>query len=54
MDNKAIIGFGLRIIWKIMEISEGCFPTWPMATADKTLFDLHNSLDGTKAKFNNC
>ena len=33
MNNKTIIEFGFRIIWRIMEISEG---------AD-TLHDLHNS-----------
>jgi len=31
MNNKTIIEFGFRIIWRIMEISEG----------DNTLLDLH-------------
>ena len=35
MNNKTIIEFGFRIIWRIMEISEDVF--------DNTLLDLHNS-----------
>ena len=42
MNNKTIIEFGFRIIWRIMEILE-----------DNTLLDLHNSLDDRKAEFNN-
>ena len=33
MNNKAIIEFGFRMIWRIMQISEGV----------NTLLDLHNS-----------
>ena len=36
MNNKTIIEFGFRIIWRIMEISEGVIP-------DYTLLDLRNS-----------
>ena len=36
MYNKTIIEFGFRVIWRIMEISEGVF-------RDNTLLDLHNS-----------
>ena len=35
MNNKAIIEFAFRIIWRIMEISEGVIRN--------TLLDLHNS-----------
>ena len=35
MDNKTIIEFGFRIIWRIMEVSEGVI--------DNTLLDLHDS-----------
>ena len=35
MNNKTIIEFGLRILWRIMEISEGVI-------RDNTLLDLHN------------
>ena len=35
MNNKTIIEFGFRIIWRIMEISEGVI--------DNTLLNLHNS-----------
>ena len=38
----------LSIIWRIMEIEEGF-----TASADNTLRDLDNSLDDTKAEFNN-
>ena len=34
MNNKTIIEFGIRIIWRIKENSDG----------DNTLLDLHNSL----------
>ena len=33
MNNKTIIEFGFRIIWRIVEIEEGV----------NTLLDLHNS-----------
>ena len=33
MNNKTIIEFGFRILWRIMEISED----------DNTLLDLHTS-----------
>ena len=36
MNNKTIIEFGFRIIWRIMEISEGVI-------RPKTPLDLHNS-----------
>ena len=35
MDNKTIIEFGFRIIWRIMEVSEGVI--------DNTLLELHDS-----------
>ena len=35
MNNKTITEFGFRIIWRIIEISEGVI--------DNTLLDLHNS-----------
>ena len=35
MNNKTIIEFGFRILWRIMEISEGVI--------HNTLLDLHNS-----------
>ena len=38
----AIIEFGFRIIWRIMEIE-----------ADNSLLDFHNYSDDTKAEFNN-
>ena len=38
MNNKTIIEFGFRIIWRIMEISEGV-----IRHADNTLLNLHNS-----------
>ena len=34
MKNKTIIKFGFRIIWRIMEVTEG---------VDNTLLDLDNS-----------
>ena len=37
MNNKTIIEFGFRIIWRIMEISEGV-----IHLHDNTLLDLHN------------
>ena len=37
MNKKTIIEFGFRIIWRILEISEGV-----------TLLDLHNSLYDTQ------
>ena len=38
MNNKTIIEFGICIIWKIMEISEGV-----IHRGRYTLLDLHNS-----------
>ena len=35
MNNKTIIEFAFRIIWRIMEIEEGVI--------DNTFLDLHNS-----------
>ena len=48
MNNKTIIEFGLDIIWRIMETSEG------VIRLDRTLLDLHNSSYDTKAEFINC
>ena len=53
MNNKAIIEFGFRRIWRILQISEGVIhlglrPIWV------TLLDLLNSSYPTKAEFNNC
>ena len=42
MNNKTVIEFGFRIIWKIMEISVG------VIRLGHTLRDLHNSLDDTQ------
>ena len=91
MNNKAIIEFGFRIIWRIMEIEEGvirlglrlrritpssisiinnywiqaeyllknyedrrgCYPSSPLAEADNTFPDLHNSWYDSKAEFSN-
>ena len=39
MNNKTIIEFVFRIIWKIMEISEGVI----RRGRDNTPLDLHNS-----------
>ena len=38
MNNKTIIEFGFRIIWKTMEISEGV-----IRRGGTTLLDLHSS-----------
>ena len=38
MNNKTIIEFGFRIIWRIMEIWEGV-----IRRRRNTLLDLHNS-----------
>ena len=35
MNNKTIIEFAFRIIWRIMQIEEGVI--------DNSLLDLHNS-----------
>ena len=40
MNNKTIIEFGFRIIWRIMEIPEGV----------DTLHDLHNSSKDTQPR----
>ena len=42
MNNKAITEFGFRIIWRIMEISEGVILVGLIGSADNTLLDLHN------------
>ena len=45
MNNKTIIEFGFRIIWRIMDIEEGViYFSLPL----HTLFDLHNSPDDTQ------
>ena len=41
INNKTIIEFGFRTIWRIMEISAGVIR--PTASTDNTLLDLHNS-----------
>ena len=38
MNNKPIIKFGFRIIWRIMEISKGV-----IRLGHNTLLELHNS-----------
>ena len=44
MNNKTIIEFGFRIIWRIMEISEGVIRLGlSTASTDNNLLDLHNS-----------
>ena len=43
MNNKTIIEFSFRIIWKIMEISKDVF-----RRADNTVLDLQNSSDDTQ------
>ena len=54
MNNKTIIGFGFRMIRRIMQSSlDLCYPPSPPPiglrdAADDTLFDLHNSLDHNK------
>ena len=49
MNNKTIIGFGFRMIRRIMQISlDLCYPCALIGlrdSADDTLFDLNNSLD---------
>ena len=42
MNNKAIIEFGFRIIGRIVEISDGCYPRPPTASTDNTVLDFHN------------
>ena len=46
MNNKTIIGLGIRIIWRIiiMEISEGV-----IRLGRNTLLDLHNTSWDTQA-----
>ena len=39
MNNKTIIEFGFRMIWRIMEIEEGVIDN----THENTHLDLHNS-----------
>jgi len=43
MNNKTINEFGFRIIWRIMEISEGV-----IRRGRNTLLDLHNSSQDTQ------
>ena len=45
MNNKTIIEFGCRVIWRILEISEGVTAT---DSTDNTLLDLHNSSQDTQ------
>ena len=55
MNDKTITEFGFIIIWRIMEISEGVIRLGlRTASEDKTLGELHNSSDDTKAEFNSC
>ena len=39
MNDKTVIEFGFRILWRIMEILEGV-----IRRGRNTLLDLHNSL----------
>ena len=48
MNNKAIIEFGFRRIWRILQISEDVTPPRPSASVDSTLLDLQNSLYPTR------
>ena len=48
MNNKTIIEFGFRIIWRIMEILEG------VIRLHRTLLDLQNFSYDTKAELINC
>ena len=43
MNNKTIIEFGFRIIWRIVEISEGVIRLGVTVSTDNALLDLHNS-----------
>ena len=43
MNNKTIIEFGFRIIWRIMKISEGVL----RQGLNNTPLDLHNSSSNT-------
>ena len=43
MNDKPIIEFGFRIIWRIMEIEESV-----IRLGLNTLVDLHNSSDDTQ------
>ena len=43
MNNKTIIEFDFRIIWRIMEISEGVMRLGLTASTDNALLDLYNS-----------
>ena len=45
MNNKAIIEFGFRRIWRILQISEGVIHLGlrPSGSVDNTLIDLQNS-----------
>ena len=54
MNNKAIIEFGFRRIWRILQIKEGVDPHRPKGEVDSTLRDLQNSAYPTKAQFNIC
>ena len=44
MNDKTIIGLGIRIIWRIMEISEGV-----IRLGRNTLLNLHNTSWDTQA-----
>ena len=43
MNNKTIIEFSFRIIWRIMEISVGVICLGLRPSMDNTLLNLHNS-----------
>ena len=46
MNDKTIIEFGFRILWRIKKIQEGVFPPQPYRFQWlNTLLDLHNSSD---------
>ena len=49
-----IIGFGIRMIWKIMDISEDIIRRGTSALANYTVFDLYNSSYHTQYRSNNC
>ena len=54
MNNKIIIEFGFRMMWKIMQISENVIHPRLKAEVHNSLLKLHNSSHHTEAEFNNC
>ena len=53
MNNKTIIEFGFRVIWRIIKASV-CVIRLSFASADNTNPRLDNSPYHTKTEFNNC